>query len=85
MCAIMHFVVVVILFLIGRNHKNDSILDICCGFSFVIVVWMAYALTDLKPTRGMLVLRSVTIWCARLYGLGGDLRYQYIKDQLEGG
>jgi steroid 5-alpha reductase family enzyme len=91
-----HFVVMVILWLVGRGHKNDSILDVYWGFSFVIAVWMAYGLSDVESGRSKLVLALVTIWGARLgyhlfsrwariHALGGDLRYQDIKDKLSSG
>lgn len=93
--AAIHLLVVIILFSIGRRHKNDSILDIYWGFSFVIAVWMAYRFSGGDSARATLVAILVTIWgarlgyhllsrWARLHGLGGDLRYQGIKDQLEG-
>lgn len=93
--AAIHFVAILVLFAIGRTHKNDSILDVYWGFSFVIAVWMAFGLSDIDSDRAKLALTLVTIWGARLgyhlfsrwariHGMGGDLRYQDIKDQLEG-
>lgn len=91
--AAVHFVVMFILWIIGRRHKNDSILDIYWGFSFVVAVWMAYTLSGAESARAKLVVTLVTIWGARLgyhlfsrwariHGLGGDLRYQDIADTL---
>ncbi|HKT72163.1 MAG TPA: DUF1295 domain-containing protein [Steroidobacteraceae bacterium] len=88
-----HFLVVLILWMVGRGHKNDSVLDIYWGFSFVVAVWMAYALTADVSARGKLISALVTVWGARLgyhllsrwariHGQGGDLRYQDIKDRL---
>lgn len=92
---VIHFVIMFALWLLGRGHKNDSILDIYWGFSFVVAVWMAYSLSDAESARAKLVLTLVTIWGARLgyhlfsrwariHGLGGDLRYQDIREKLEG-
>ena len=36
--AVIHFIVMFALWWIGRGHKNDSILDIYWGFSFVVAV-----------------------------------------------
>ena len=90
---LVHFAVILILWAIGRGHKNDSVLDMYWGFSFVIAVWMAYSLSAADSTRAKLVVALVTIWGARLgyhlfgrwariHGMGGDLRYQDIKDKL---
>ena len=91
--ALVHFAVVLILWIVGRGHKNDSILDIYWGFSFVVAVWMAYSLAGDVSARGKLVVALVTVWggrlgyhlfsrWARIHGLGGDLRYQDIKTKL---
>ena len=91
--ALVHFAVVLILWIVGRGHKNDSILDIYWGFSFVVAVWMAYSLAADVSGRGKLVVALVTVWGARLgyhlfsrwariHGLGGDLRYEDIKTKL---
>jgi steroid 5-alpha reductase family enzyme len=83
------------LWIIGRGHKNDSILDIYWGFSFVISVWVAHEMTADVSSRGKLIVLLVTIWGARLgyhlfsrwvriHALGGDLRYEAIKDRLSG-
>lgn len=91
--ALIHFAVMLILWAIGRGHKNDSVLDIYWGFSFVIAVWMAYGLSDVESSRAKLVVALVTVWGARLgyhlfsrwariQGMGGDVRYQDIKDKL---
>jgi steroid 5-alpha reductase family enzyme len=93
-CAV-HFAVMITLWLIGRGHKNDSVLDIYWGFSFVIAVWIGYTLSPIVSARGRLVVALVTVWGARLgyhlfsrwvriHGMGGDLRYQNIKDKLSG-
>ena len=90
---LVHFAVILILWAIGRGHKNDSVLDMYWGFSFVIAVWMAYSLSAADSARAKLVVALVTIWGARLgyhlfsrwariHGMGGDLRYQDIKDKL---
>ena len=90
---LIHFVVMFVLWIIGRSHKNDSILDIYWGFSFVIAVWMAYVPGGAESSRAKLVVTLVTLWGARLgyhflsrwvriHGLGGDQRYQDIKDTL---
>lgn len=88
-----HFIVMLALWAIGRGHKNDSVLDIYWGFSFVVGVWTAYLLSGDVSPRGKLVLTLVTIWGARLgyhlfsrwtriHAKGGDLRYQDIKNKL---
>jgi steroid 5-alpha reductase family enzyme len=90
-----HLVVVIVLWAIGRRHKNDSILDVYWGFSFVVAAWFAYVMGDGDSDRARLVLLLVTIWgsrlgyhlfsrWARIHGLGGDLRYQDIKDNMLG-
>jgi steroid 5-alpha reductase family enzyme len=90
-----HLLVVVILWMISRRHDNDSILDVYWGFSFVIAAWFAYVFGDADSDRARLVLALVTIWgsrlgyhlfsrWARIHGLGGDLRYQDIKDNMIG-
>ncbi len=91
--AMAHFAVMLLLWAIGRGHKNDSVLDIYWGFSFVVAGWIAYSVAGVDSARPKLVLTLVTIWGARLgyhlfsrwariHGLGGDLRYQDIKDKL---
>jgi steroid 5-alpha reductase family enzyme len=91
--ALIHFAVMLALWAIGRGHKNDSVLDIYWGFSFVIAVWMAFGLSGAESSRAKLVVALVTVWGARLgyhlfsrwariQGLGGDVRYQDIKDKL---
>ena len=91
--ALVHFAIMLTLWAIGRGHKNDSVLDIYWGFSFVIAVWMAYGLSGADSARAKLVVALVTIWGARLgyhlfsrwariHSMGGDVRYQDIKDKL---
>ena len=88
-----HLLVMVVLWLVGRKHGNDSILDIYWGFSFAVAVWMAYTMSDVESARAKLVLTLVTIWGARLgyhlfsrwarvHGMGGDKRYADIAEML---
>ncbi|MET0986074.1 MAG: DUF1295 domain-containing protein, partial [Steroidobacteraceae bacterium] len=51
---LLHFIVMLTLWAIGRGHKNDSVLDIYWGFSFVIAVWVAYLLSGDVSARGKL-------------------------------
>ena len=93
--AICHFGVTTILWRVGLRHKNHSVLDIYWGFAFVLGGWIAYELGDAGASRAKLALTLVTIWgarlgyhllgrWARLHPLGGDLRYQDIKDSRIG-
>jgi steroid 5-alpha reductase family enzyme len=93
-CAFLaHFIVMLVLWAIGRGHRNDSVLDVYWGFSFVVGVWIAYVLSGDVSDRGKLVLTLVTIWGARLgyhlfarwtriHSMGGDKRYEDIKTKL---
>ena len=91
----LHFFAMFALWVIGRMHKNDSILDVYWGFSFVVAVWVAYSMSEVDSDRAKLVLTLVSIWGARLgyhlfsrwariHGMGGDLRYQEIRDRIGG-
>lgn len=90
-----HLFFMFLLWAVGRRHRNDSVLDVYWGFSFVVAVWVGYLMSGADSTRAKLVLTLVTIWGARLgyhlfsrwariHGQGGDLRYQEIRDRLEG-
>jgi len=93
--AAVHFAVVTVLWYIGLRHENHSVLDVYWGFSFVIAGWMAFEMAGADSARARLVLALVTIWGARLgyhlfsrwariHGLGGDARYQDIKENRLG-
>ena len=90
-----HFFIVTVLWVIGLRQENHSILDVYWGFSFVIAGWMAFELGGADTARAKLVVTLVTIWGARLgyhllsrwariTSLGGDARYQDIKDNRVG-
>jgi steroid 5-alpha reductase family enzyme len=90
---VVHLLLVIALWIVGRGHENDSVLDIYWGFSFVVGAWIVYAMTPAVSMRSRLVLALVTVWGARLgyhllsrwarmHALGGDLRYQDIKVKL---
>lgn len=91
--GLVHFAVVFCLWIIGRGHRNDSVLDVYWGFSFAVAVWIAYEFNTPESARSRLVLTLATVWAgrlgyhlfsrwARIHGSGGDLRYQDIKDKL---
>jgi len=93
--AALHFAVATLLWLIGLRHENHSVLDSYWGFAFVAAGWIAFEAAGTEAPRAKLVLALVTIWGARLgyhlfsrwariHGLGGDLRYQDIKETMIG-
>lgn len=59
-----------VMFIIGQIKKNNSIVDIGWGMSFVVTAWISFSLGN-KSLSGLLVTLLVTIWGMRLtYHIG---------------
>jgi len=83
------FVLMTVLWLISLALKNASIVDIFWGIGFIIVTWMAFALTQGYLPRKQLVATLVTIWGLRLaihirirnWGKPEDFRYAKWREE----
>jgi steroid 5-alpha reductase family enzyme len=67
--------------------RDTSIVDVFWGSSFVVVAWVAFALTDGSRDRRLLLALLVTAWGLRLtvylacrnLGKGEDRRYAAMR------
>ena len=77
------FILMTLLWLVSLALKNSSIVDIFWGIGFILVTWLAFALTQGYLPRKQLVAILVTIWGLRLaihigirnWGKPEDFRY----------
>jgi len=77
-----------IMFIIGQLKKNNSIVDIGWGMSFVVSAWMSFIIGT-RSLNGIIVTILVTIWGLRLtYHIGKrnigkpeDFRYVNFRKQ----
>lgn len=65
--ALTIWVLMTLLWLVSLKFKNTSIVDVFCGFGFVIVNWEAFFIRqDNYPLRSWILDILVTLWGLRL-------------------
>lgn len=78
------------LWMLSLVSKNASIVDICWGIGFIIIAWLAFALTPQGYLwRKQLIIALVTIWGLRLavhiairnWGKPEDFRYAKWREE----
>lgn len=87
--AFVVFVFYMILFIVGQIKKNNSIIDIFWGFTFVIAALYATIANSAYNTTSLLVLLLVSVWGLRLTrhiwkrnrGKPEDFRYVNFRKQ----
>jgi len=80
-------VLVTALWRVSVAVEDTSIVDVFWGSGFVVVAWVAYALGEGDPDRGLLLASLVTLWGLRLtvylgrrnLGKGEDRRYAEMR------
>jgi steroid 5-alpha reductase family enzyme len=72
-CAAVVAALVLVTWLIGRAIGRYNVIDVAWGLGFVLVAWVAFALSagDGDDTRRVLVAVLVTLWGCRLAGYIG--------------
>ncbi len=66
--ALLILAIQVVFFLFAFAFKTDKVTDLAYGLTFVVVVWIAYLVSDTKDTIKLLLTILVTLWGLRLAG-----------------